>query len=97
MGRNTIRIEKVESKHPRNYAYVQRKRGLLKKAIELSILCGQDLFLVMYDRECKKLVTLSSSDDFNAKAVDQLIDPALHPKMNQVEIYSNKDLPLFDN
>lgn len=29
----------------------KRKRGLFKKAIELSILCGIDLFICILDRE----------------------------------------------
>lgn len=81
MGRNTIKIQKVQDKHPRNYAYVQRKRGLLKKAIELSVLCETDLFLVMFDRQSKKLVQLTSSEEFNVKAVAELTRPELHSQM----------------
>ena len=49
MGRNTINIQKIENKIPREYALVQRKRGLIKKAIELAILCDKEVFFVIYD------------------------------------------------
>jgi len=29
----------------------KRKRGAIKKIIELSVLCGLDMFLVVFDRE----------------------------------------------
>lgn len=56
MGRNIIKIDKIENHTQRLYAYAQRKRGLLKKAMEISILCEQDLYLVFYDKKDKKLV-----------------------------------------
>ena len=58
MGRNNIEIRKLEVKSQRLYAYYQRKRGLLKKAMEMSVLCDLDLFLVFYDRATDKLVKL---------------------------------------
>ena len=69
MGRNIIKIDKLENHTQRLYAYAQRKRGLLKKAMEISILCEQDMFLVLFDRKDKKLVTLTSSEDFTIDAV----------------------------
>ena len=75
MGRNIIKIDKLENHTQRLYAYAQRKRGLLKKAMEISILCEQDLFLVLYDRKDKKLVSLTSSEDFTVEAVSNLIKP----------------------
>ena len=44
MGRKSINIERIQRKIPREYAFVQRKRGLIKKAIELAILCDKELF-----------------------------------------------------
>ena len=44
-------IKYVTNKNQRNVTYSKRKRGIIKKAIELSILCGQDIFMVIFDRE----------------------------------------------
>jgi hypothetical protein len=39
MGKKSIEIRAIKDKFAKEYALTQRKRGLLKKAIELSILC----------------------------------------------------------
>ena len=49
--------------------YFKRKRGLLKKCIELSMMCDQDMFLVMRDKKYNRLVEFNSTQDFNLKAV----------------------------
>ena len=36
--------------------FIKRKRALLKKAVELSEICDQDIFLVMVDRKTKEIV-----------------------------------------
>ena len=51
MGRKKInkKIEPIASTSSRNLTYSKRKKGLLKKAMELSILCGQKMFMVIFD------------------------------------------------
>ena len=52
---------------------MKRAKGLLKKSIELSILCDQEVFLFVYDKEKKKVIHFSSDpeldmyDLFNSK------------------------------
>ena len=33
----------------RNVTYCKRKKGIIKKAMEVSILCGQEVLVVLYD------------------------------------------------
>ena len=49
--------------------YYKRKRGIIKKCIELSQICHQDVFLVIKDQHTGKLVEYNSSSDFNLEAV----------------------------
>lgn len=45
MGRNKIKIERIKSERNRNVTYIKRKKGLIKKAMELSLLCDANIFL----------------------------------------------------
>ena len=49
-------IELIDDGVQRNVTYCKRKKGLLKKAMEVSILCGQDVLLVLHDEKKSKLV-----------------------------------------
>ena len=49
--------------------YYKRQRGILKKCIELSQKCKQDVYLVIFDRNSRKFVEFSSSDNFDLTAV----------------------------
>lgn len=81
-------ISYLKNKDQRNVTYSKRKRGIIKKAIELSVLCGQDIFMVIFDKEKQKLIEYRSSKEFNTTIVEALTnkDIALHFKH---EIYSN--------
>ena len=65
MGKRKIdKSKKIENKNQRNVAFCKRRRGFLKKAIELSRLCDQKIFLVIYDTEKDRAIQYSSSLDF---------------------------------
>ena len=62
-------LEKIAVKNQRNVTFCKRRRGLMKKAIEMSVLCGQDIFFIMFDREKQKLYEFNSSEEFDIKVV----------------------------
>ena len=64
---------KLETKDAR-VTYFKRKRGCLKKCIEISTICGLDVFMVMVDRKTKRLVELNSVPEFDLQAVIALKD-----------------------
>ena len=75
--------------------YFKRKRGLLKKCIELSTLCDQDMFLVMRDKKYKRLVEFNSTPDFNLKAVIESLGKDNLDTL-QFRKYYNSDLELLE-
>ena len=74
----------------------KRKRGLFKKAIELSRLCGVEVFMVVFDPEKQKMFELNSQADFNIKVIDHMLDKVNRQQfMNKY--YTNEDYQLFDS
>eukprot|EP01096_Ripella_sp_DP13-Kostka_P003219 TRINITY_DN1465_c0_g2_i1.p1 TRINITY_DN1465_c0_g2~~TRINITY_DN1465_c0_g2_i1.p1 ORF type:complete len:464 (-),score=217.27 TRINITY_DN1465_c0_g2_i1:362-1753(-) len=61
MGRNKIPIEKIQNERNRHATFAKRKNGLVKKAMELSILCDCDVALIIFGTN-NKLFQYSSSD-----------------------------------
>jgi hypothetical protein len=48
VGRKKIKIEKIEDSKNRQVTFNKRKVGLLKKAIELSVLCGCEVSVLIF-------------------------------------------------
>ena len=44
-------IHLIKNKIDRNVTFCKRKKGLIKKAMELSIICDQDVAVYIFDRE----------------------------------------------
>lgn len=49
MGRNKIAIQKISNERNRQATFTKRKSGLIKKAMELSILCDCEIALIIFN------------------------------------------------
>eukprot|EP01094_Clydonella_sp_ATCC50884_P008517 TRINITY_DN1802_c0_g1_i2.p1 TRINITY_DN1802_c0_g1~~TRINITY_DN1802_c0_g1_i2.p1 ORF type:complete len:187 (+),score=34.68 TRINITY_DN1802_c0_g1_i2:655-1215(+) len=53
MGRNKIKIEPLKNERSRQATFTKRKNGLMKKAMELSILCDCEVALIVFGHNGK--------------------------------------------
>lgn len=66
MGKRKIHsFVKIQDENSRNVTYCKRKKGLVKKAMELSLLCNQQIYLSIFDQERQKLVIYNSNEYYN--------------------------------
>lgn len=47
--RGVDKTKKIEQANKRDVTYCKRRRGLLKKCVEMSKMCDQKVFMVIYD------------------------------------------------
>jgi hypothetical protein len=71
VGRNKIVIEKIASERNRHATFTKRKNGLIKKAMELSILCDCEVALIVFgsNNRCFQY-TSTDMNEFLAKYRD---------------------------
>ena len=58
-------MEMIENKNNWNVTYLKRTKGLIKKSIELSLLCDQKMFLFIYDSNKKRVMHYASDQSFD--------------------------------
>lgn len=66
MGKKRIeRIQKIECPNQRKVCMCKRKKGLLKKAVELALLCDLKIFTFIYNDDLKKVTHFASDENFD--------------------------------
>ena len=63
----------IEDPNRRNVTLCKRKSMLLRKTIELSNMCAQDIFLCIFDKEKQKILEFRTSDSFDVHTVQDLL------------------------
>ncbi|XP_070021223.1 agamous-like MADS-box protein AGL62 [Nicotiana sylvestris] len=86
MGRQKIKISKIEVKNHLQVTFSKRRSGLFKKASELCILCGVEVAIVVFSPARKKI-------SFGHPNVESIIDRFLSKNHNPI---SNSSLHLVD-
>nr|AAG08991.1 MADS-box protein LAMB1 [Spinulum annotinum] len=69
MGRRKIEMQKIKNNNARNVTFCKRKTGLMKKAFELSVLCGVDVGLLMFAPATGKLSLYASKN----RSIEELL------------------------
>ena len=90
MGRNKIKIEKIKSERNRNITFIKRKKGLIKKAMELSLLCDAEILVAIVSKDNEQL-SLFCSDE----SVENFLLKYLKSPINTNNLVSLKDVYLF--
>ena len=65
MGKKRIEsMVMIEDYAKRNVTFCKRKKGIIKKAIEVSLLCDKEVAIYILDKRVNKLVAFNSSQNF---------------------------------
>lgn len=86
MGRNKIKIEKIKNERIRQVTYYKRKKGLLKKAMELSLLCDVKVFLCIVDKNEKSMIFSSE------KNIGEFANNFILPYEKAREVFTHDDV-----
>lgn len=77
----------IQDINKRKVTISKRKRSAIKKLMELSMLCGLDIFMVIFDRDKQKLVNFNSDPDFDHHVISHLLD-----KVNVQQFHHSKPI-----
>ena len=89
MGRNKISIQKIKDERVRNITYYKRKKGLLKKAMELSLLCDVEILVGIYPKHINQnqLIIYCSKNN-----VEFFVDKYINNPLIKKEVFGLKDV-----
>ena len=80
MGRNKIRIEEIQDRRIKHVTFNKRKKGIMKKAMELSVLCNSEIMLCITDESRKTCYIYHSTNDHLS-----FITNLIHNKQMKIE------------
>lgn len=63
--------------------------------MELSILCGLDIFLVIFQKDTQKLVQFNSDQDFDHHVISHMLDKYNIQQFNHTKPFTNDDFNKF--
>jgi hypothetical protein len=89
MGKKKISIQRIKNERLRSVTFFKRKKGLLKKAMELCLLCDVDIFVGIYPQHISKnqLLVFCSTNN-----VDSFVNNYIKNPLIKKEIYGLKDV-----
>ncbi|KAK4762063.1 hypothetical protein SAY87_029947 [Trapa incisa] len=80
MTRKEIQIKRIENPSARQVTFSKRRRGLIKKAHQLSILCDAEIALIIFSSTGKLFEFSSSSNEqIIQRRIDLLSEKSLNP------------------
>lgn len=88
MGKRKISIEKISNDRDRVATFHKRRLGLIKKAMELSILCEVEVALIIFGTPTQSLKT-GKLCVYSSKDIDLLLTKFL--ELDATEVFSNQD------
>lgn len=69
MGRRKLPMQKLKNLRQRAVVKNKRRTGLFKKAVELALLCDQQIYMAVFDQEYNRMIEFLSDDGFTLEQV----------------------------
>ncbi|GMN55831.1 hypothetical protein TIFTF001_024945 [Ficus carica] len=96
MGRKKVVMKRIEDRNSRHVAFSKRRNGLMKKALELSVLCDVEVAVIVFSGN-GRLYEFSSSksmDDMERihRGVDRKVSPTTRELLEAPLVASKEGL-----
>jgi hypothetical protein len=89
MGRKKVNVESINDNRLRQVTFYKRKKGLIKKSMEIALLCGAKVMLCVVDKRGKSIVY--TSDDTKPQ---DFIGEYITPHLDSGVYLTNKDVSM---